>query len=217
MITSKKRLWPVLGAVAGFATGCAHTEMSADEHRAVAARLQQRADEERAAFDQNATAVAVGPRSPFADEPPAMRQYNPTAVHLAEADRQNAEAFEHLKAAQKLEKYEDQACSGITAAERTACPLLAPYISAVEELSSGISLHLKPGAPAATLANQMQCHLAFAKANGFDRAPCPLFVKGVKIKFHDNRQIDVVSADATVAGEVRLEARKLFGEPLAIK
>jgi len=87
-------------------------------------------------------------------------------------------------------------------------------ISWVEELGEGLRLHLKATAPTVRLATQLQCHLAFAQARGFDRAPCPLFVRGVKITVEASA-IDFRSLDAKVASEVRAEGRKMFGAPIA--
>jgi hypothetical protein len=200
------------------AVSCAHTrEMTAPEHRAEAARHQQVAANEEARFDARETRPTLAARSPFIEEGPGLELYNPSAAHLNEADRQMRAAFEHLQAAQQLEKFEDVACAGISVAERIGCPLLAPHVQSVEEVAQGLVLHLKPTAPAKSLAAQMRCHLAYAMANGFDRAPCPLYVKGVKIALNGERSIDVRSPDARVAGEVRLEARKLFGEPASAR
>lgn len=195
--------------------GCAH-DLTASEHRAEAARHQEIADAQRAQPDRTDNLYAAGPRSPFSDEAATLRPYNPSAARINEADRQMRESFEHLQAAQQLEKFEDAACAGISAAERIGCPLLAPHTSWVEETGEGLRVHLKPDAPAQRLAAQLQCHLAFSQARGFDRAPCPLYVKGVKITLEDNA-IDFRSANAQVASQVRLEGRKLFGEPNTIQ
>jgi hypothetical protein len=137
--------------------------------------------------------------------------------HRAQATRLNNQlAFDHLKAANELERSASEACAGINEVEQRACPLLAPHIRRVEEVAQGVRLHLKPQAPAADLAARMRCHLALAQAHGFDRVPCPLFVKGVRISTRSgaDKAIEVFSLDPRVAGEVRLEARQLFGERL---
>lgn len=205
----RRLLWTVLLA------GCAHTapqEMTASEHRAEADRHQREAEEQREASKDTPVFYGNAPRSPFSDESPTLKPYNPTAARLDEADRQMQKAWEHLKAAQALEAFEAKACEGISVAERTACPLLAPHTAWVEEIAQGLTLHLKPQAPKQRLVTQLQCHLAYAQANGFDRAPCPLYVKGVAITLVGDA-IDFRSPDARVAGEVRREGRKLFGEP----
>lgn len=199
--------------------GCTHTrpeEMTSSEHRAEAARHQENSEDARASATDTPVLFAAPPRSPFNDESATLRPYNPSAARLDEADRQMRAAWEHLQAAKDLEKYEAAACEGVPAAERSACPVLAPHTAWVEEIAQGLTLHLKPAAPKQRLAAQLQCHLAWAQARGFDRTPCPLYVKGVKITVAENA-IDFRSTDAAVAVEVRREGRKLFGEPAGEK
>ena len=195
--------------------GCFHRETTGEEHRQAAAADVSAAERERAKYDPNQTAREITPRAPPSAENPGPQNtyYNPTAAHLAQADLMMASAFRHLEAARKLEKFEDVACKGISIAERTSCPLIAPHVEQIEEGSRGIVLHLKTAERAKTLAIQMQCHLAFAQANNFDRSPCPLYMKGVAITLTGDKAIEVVSGDAAVASLVRQEARKMFGEP----
>jgi hypothetical protein len=195
--------------------GCAHTqpdEMTASEHRSEAARHQQVAENQRKDATRDEVFYGNGPRSPFSDEAPTLRPYHPTAARLDAADRQMQDAFTHLQAAQQLEKFEAAACEGMSEAERRSCPLLAPHAQWVEEVGPGLLLHLKPGAPAQRLSAQLRCHLAFAQARGFDRAPCPLFVKGVEIT-SDGSTLAFKSMNPKVAAQVRTEGRKMFGEP----
>lgn len=201
---------PLLSALV-FLASCAH-DLTGEEHREAAARDIRKAETERAQFDPGVSAVVVQPRSPFTEDPVVPHFYNPTAAHLMAADERMKSAFQHLEAARKLETYEDAACTGISQAERMSCPLIAPHLEQVEEGTRGIVMHLKTAERAATLAGQMRCHLAFAKANDFDRAPCPLYIKGVQINLVGDRAIEVVSTDANVAAQVRQEARRMFGE-----
>jgi hypothetical protein len=212
MMTLSKTL---LIAACVLVAGCAHKEMTGEDHRAAAAADLEKSAQEKAKYDPEATAMAITPRSAaLTDEPtPPPRFYNPSAAHLVEADRKMKSAFDHLEAARKLEKYEDVACNGISAAERMSCPLIAPHLEKVEEGSRGVVLHLKSPEKAKTLATQMSCHLAFSKANNFEQAPCPLYVKGVAITLVGDRAIEVTSRDPKVAAAVREEARKMFGEP----
>lgn len=213
---SKTRLL-MLAATAGCLSACAHTdEMTADEHRAQAVHDQRLAEVEKSQYDPNAIARTPAPRGPEADIAPELREYNPTAAHLAEADRKMRESFGHLNAADKLERYEDVACANVSLAERTSCPLLAPHVASVEEGSRGVTLHLTQSAPAQRLASQLSCHLAFARANGFDRAPCPLFLKGVTITLRGSQLIDIFASDAKTASELRLEARRMFGQAVPV-
>lgn len=202
--------------------GCAHKDMTGEDHRAAAAADMAKAEAERAKFDPNDQRIVVTPRTSthaadptgsFADDPqPMPRVYNPSAAHLAESDRKMESAYKHLEAARKLEKYEDNACAGLTPAQRTSCPVLAPHLSNVEEGSRGVMLNVKSAERAKTLASQLQCHLAFSKANNFEAAPCPLFMKGVDIQLTSATTIEITSKDSKVAAEIRQEARKMFGE-----
>ena len=201
-------------------SACAHTsekQLTASEHRAEAARHQAEAARQEAQFDPKQTRERLEPRTPFAEPGYGLETYNPTAEHLNEADRHMLRSFEHLKAAQKLEKFEDAACVGMTVAERSACPVLAPHLTQVEEIAQGLRLHLKPDAPAKMITSQMICHLAYANAEGFEKAPCPLYVKGIQIKSGGERIIELRSTDPAVAAEVRKQARMMFGAPASSK
>ena len=195
--------------------GCARN-LTGEDHREAAAADMSKAESERAKFDPNATAMAVQARTAPDEILVPPRFYNPSQAHLDMADAKMASAFKHLEAARQLEKYEDAACAGISEAERMSCPLIAPHLDAVEEGTRGVVLHLKTATKAKTLATQMRCHLAFSKANNFERAPCPLYMKGVEIILTREKDIEITSPDANVAGQVRMEARKMFGEPNAV-
>ena len=206
------RLLIAAAAVASLCA-CAHAEMTGDEHRAAAVGAEQKAAVEESKYDPNAVAIRPLPHTPVEMDPvDTNRKYNPTDQHLAEADRQMKKAFEHEKAAERLEKYEDAACAGVSIAERTSCPVLAPHVAAVEETVLGITLHLKAGPRANQLAAQLQCHLAFAKANDFVSVPCPLFIRGVSITLREGTKLDINSADPKVAAQLRLESRRMFGQ-----
>jgi hypothetical protein len=205
----------LLLATLGLVTACAHKDLTGDDHRAAAAADVAAAERAKAKYDPDQKAVEVAPprRSNFADDPlPPPRTYNPSAAYLAVADRKMASAFKHLEAAQRLEKFEDAACAGISMAERTACPLIAPHIESVEEGSRGVALHLRSAERGRTLAIQMRCHLAFAQANNFEKTPCPLYMKGVAIDLVGDKTIEVTSINARVARDIRDEARQMFGE-----
>ena len=174
-----------------------------------------RQEQEKATDDANATAETIPPHAPYKGEPVVLQAYNPTDVHLAEADRQMREAFEFQQASERLAKYEDAACNGISKELRTACPVVAPHVDRIQERVEGVTLHLKPGAPAKALVAQMRCHFAFAEATRFDRVPCPLYIKGVKIELRGSDEIDVFSSDPEVAAQVRRQARRMFGEVIA--
>ena len=209
-----KSPWILIGLFA--VHGCAHREPAptGDDLRRLAAADLAAAEQARAKYDPEKRAVAVTPRSQdLIDAPPvATRVYNPTAVHLAEADRRMQSAFKHLEAARRLETFESAACAGISTAQRIACPLVAPYIESIAEGPRGVVLNIKSAERARMLAIQMACHLAFAQANNFERVPCPLYMKGVAIALTGERAIEVSSMDPQVSAAIREEARLMFGE-----
>jgi len=56
---------------------------------------------------------------------------------------------------------------------------------------------------------RMRCHLAFARARGFERvASCPLYVKGVEIQPSVPQSLEIVSSDAKVAARIRVLSRE---------
>ena len=169
---------------------CAHTEMTGDEHRAAAA--------------DDMAAAAPSTQTTF---------YKPGEANLADADRKMASAFAHLNAARKLERFENDACFGISTPERMSCPLIAPHLDKIEEGIRGVVLHFKSAQTTRTVGIQMRCHLAFAMANNFERTPCPLYLKGVVITLVGDKAIEVTSTDPNVTRAVREAARRMFGEP----
>ena len=177
--------------------------------------MTPRERQEKVTDDANASPETIPPHAPSMGDPGALQAYTPTETHLADADRQMREAFELQKASERLAKYEDAACNGISKELRTACPVVAPHVDRIQERVEGITLHLKPGAPASALAALMRCHFAFAEATRFERVPCPLYIKGVKIELRGSDEIDVFSSDPEVAAQVRRQARRMFGEVIA--
>jgi len=190
-----------------FFTACAHTqaeEMTAVEHRNEAAIHEAQAQKLR----ENA------PSAPLAALPEwNARVYDPGLQNLDAADREMKAAAEHLKAARALEAFEDARCSAIPKAERAACPLLASSVQRVTETRAGILLELRPGVDAVATQLRLDCHLAYAQAQGFDRPSCPLFVKGMTIALvigNGARWISMTSEDAAVAEQIREQARRIF-------
>jgi hypothetical protein len=200
-----------------FAVACAHTkdeELTAAQHRNEAKVHTAQANAARSKYELEADDLRKVPR-PIGD--PAYewnsRSYNPSAQHLDDADRQMRAASEHLRAARRLEAFEDAKCREIAPAERAACPLLASWVSKVTETQQGVLLELKPDIDAVDTHRRLDCHLAYATAQGFTRPSCPLFVKGMLISLvldADKRSIAMTADDAKVAAEIRAQARRIF-------
>jgi hypothetical protein len=204
----------VLLAVAG----CTHVrpdDLSAEEHRAEADRQDEAASKEMARYDPKAEAArdALPPANlPEEAQPDLYFTYNPTAAHERAAERHMRLAWAHREAAVRLEKFEDEACAGVPLEARASCPLVTARVAVVEETPRGVRLHLRANANGQRVLAQMQCHLAFARSEGFpDGASCPLYIKGVSIGLQDNgRVIEVRGDGAQTARRIRHEARELF-------
>ncbi|MBL9037602.1 MAG: hypothetical protein JNG84_03705 [Archangium sp.] len=195
---------------------CAHAkpeDATVAEHREKALEHEERAREQRALYDPNAPKVG---KSQLArvdiDAPPGdlMQSYNPTEEHLAKADQELRERNAHLAAAKKLETFEDEACKGLSAGERSSCPLLASSVSKVQETKEGFKLVLKPGVDAEHTGKRLSCHLAYANATGFDRPSCPLFVKGTTLRVIKPDSVEFAGNSEAVALTLQAQARWVF-------
>jgi hypothetical protein len=194
--------------------GCAHTaddQLTAVEHRTAAE--EHKAKGERAAAEyEPGLDVKVPARGPFIDSPNGgLTTYNPTADRLIEADREMRRASEHLAAARRLEAFEDAACREIPPAERSSCPLLASWISVVRETTTGLEFDLKPTIDGRDTHRRLECHLAWARANGFERPSCPLFLPGLKLGLRERGVSTLLfEGDADLARSLHAQARLLF-------
>jgi hypothetical protein len=195
---------------------CAHTrpdELTAEEHRAEATAHRSASERERAQYDPGEAVVVPAIRSlnspPLTDWPTT---YNPSAEHLAAADAELRKAADHLAAAKALESFEDAACASIPSRERAACPLLASAVSQVRQLPVGVELTLRVPADAEDVSRRLNCHLAYAVANGFE-ASCPLFVKGMRIRRSGPTTVELAGSTQAIALELQQQARRLFALP----
>jgi hypothetical protein len=198
------------------AAGCSHVrpgDATVAEHRNEAQLNEQRAQQELAAY-QPGEAALRRPSAPPNDQniPDDLTTYNPTQDHLARADQELSERNEHLAAAHALEKFESEACAGLSVAQRSSCPLLASSVAQVEDTADGFRLVMKPAVGAEQTFKQLNCHLAYAMANGFEAPSCPLFVKGTRLS-HDARSVEFKGESGAVARQLRAEARRIFRGP----
>jgi hypothetical protein len=200
---------------AALAFSCTTTrpeEMTAVEHRNAASMHEQEAERQRSLYNPGLTRE-VPVRSPFVDSSERLTGgYNPTAEHLLTADREMRSASDHLKAAKRLEQFEDARCKDIPPAVRSACPLLASSVEYVTEVPNGVVLYLKPEVDAVDTHRRLDCHLAYAQAEGFSRPSCPLFVKGVSLSLElsPRHAIDFFADDPAVAEQIKVQARSIF-------
>jgi hypothetical protein len=214
-----------LVTLALLALGCS-TTMTAEQHRQAAQvdQLQAKADE--AKFDPTARAQgytghgpAMAGKGPFDTEPgmvlPGLRTYNPTEKYLDDAKGHRDDAAQHLAQAKELEAFEDAECIGVSQEARAACPLITPKIAKVEEIAQGVRLHLREGVDANALSKTMGCHLAFARAHGYDSAACPLYLPGVALRAGEG-VIELRTQSPKIAADLRAEARAFFAGPPAV-
>lgn len=172
--------------------GAKPTDMTTSGHESAATAHASEAAEHAAQYDADATApkrvlLGVGdatcPTAPTGVGATARcystEQYNPTAHHLASAERHAKMAKDHAGAAAKLAAYEDGACKLFDANVRASCPLLG-QMEKVERLPNGVRLVPKAGVNVAAWQAHIACHLAFAQAKGAEGMPmCPLGIPGV--------------------------------------
>ncbi len=195
--------------------GCSTPRSSgptAVEDREAAAAHEAQAERERAEYDPSQTQEPK--HSPRTGEMIylATAPYNPTAEHLLAADREMREAGAELRAAHKLEAFEDARCKDIPSAERSACPLLASAVSQVSETSNGIVLLFKPEIDAEDTHRRLECHLAYAEAQGFERPSCPLFVRGMSMKLHSgtHHALEMNADSPAHIADLKAQARRIF-------
>ena len=126
------------------------------------------------------------------------------------ADRELIDASAHLTAAKSLESFEDNACVGVSTAERSSCPLFASSVRRVEWAKDGFRLTFKQPSEAARTFPRLRCHLAYAISNGFDRPSCPLFIPGTSLRREGDEGITFAGDSAAVASALRVQARRVF-------
>jgi hypothetical protein len=183
-------------------------EMSAAQHHDEAKRESVAAQNEVGQY----RADAARPR-PFSDAAGgdylySVPVYNPTDVHMAEAEKHRDHARQHERAARFLEQYEDHECRDFPPASRAACPLLGPVVG-IADVDGGVRVRLKDGTRVDAVVAHMRCHYAFARARAFaETASCPLYMRGIEIKKGlDPMSVEITTADHGQVSEIRRRAR----------
>ena len=202
----------VLTLSAGCATTVQPEDMSAQSHRAEAARERQLARDHIDKYDPRALTptpgVSVGDLRSGYDVSIGLVQYNPTHGQIEVAERHLIHAREHEAAAADLESFEATECKNLAPKTRAACPTLGPA-SQIEDLANGVRIHFPAGTDVDAVVEHMRCHLAFARARGFTTVgDCPLYIKGIEInQAADGAAVDVTGASRRVAGEIQVRTR----------
>ena len=197
------------------ASACVHPslpQMTAEAHIAESARHRQAAADEEKQYDPGARRVAEI-RGPFSEimTPTNPVPENPTVHHLRAADAHLRAAEQHDAEAKALSAAEENACHGLTAGERQACPLWTAVVRTAEETAVGVRLTLKPGVNGQALAAGMRCHLAHGRAHGWDGG-CPLVVPGASVVLGAGT-LEIRGDSARSVAAIQAEARELFGPP----
>jgi hypothetical protein len=200
-------------------TACAHSRtdgLTVAENKTEAAIHEARAENQIEQYDPTRiqTDLRPGPLDPNSLQLNEFT-YNPTESHQTAADAELREAGEHLRAAKKLETFEDAACRDLPAGERSSCPLLGSSVRQIRQTTQGFQLTMKASVDVADVNRRLNCHLAYARATGFDRPSCPLFVKGTTIKRIGASVIDFSGDTRAIAADLQGQARRIFapGEP----
>jgi hypothetical protein len=212
----QKRFVPLFSLVellAGCATaapGFRPGDMSAADHALVAAAQRADADWHRARYDPAASRTRSVPTRLAEAEPGAASSENPTAHHLAEAERLREHALAHEAAARALRATEEAACVTVPEAA-TACPLDGA-VAGVDAEKGGARLLLAEGTEPEALLGRIRCHLAHARTLGYGGMEgCPLYVEGLRARIAaDRRAIELIADEGGDAALVYARARALF-------
>jgi len=78
------------------------------------------------------------------------------------------------------------------------------------DIPTGVRVEFAQGARVDAALAHMRCHLAFARARGFQTASsCPLYMKGIEIRLGlEPRTVEIVGSDAKVAHEIQKRSRE---------
>jgi len=181
-------------------------DMSAEEHRDMAAGDEAEADEHESQYDPDSRQPIGANTAGQSDLFYGLADYNPTEGHLAEAQRHQDLAAEHRAAAAALEAFEEQECARFPSETRASCPLLG-QVTSVENVDGGVRVVLSEGANAAAVADHMRCHLAYARTQGREGMDhCPLYVEGATVDAEGGITLTTAAGDSAVA-ELRQRAR----------
>jgi hypothetical protein len=213
----------VLWAVLWVGVACEHPmesrQMSASEHRARAEEYTRMSLSERNKFDASQTQKDMATRSPFGvGYENSIQPYNPTEMHLSNADQLLQLAARESEAAKRLEDFENVACAAIPRAARAACPLLASQVKEIRNTQDGVLLTLRDDANAVDTVRRLQCHLAYARVTGFDHPSCPLFTRGLSIQMQGLHGVAFRGDSVETTRRIQQQAWHVFRgeEPLPV-
>lgn len=207
-----------------FRPGTRPDDMSAEEHRREAEEHSRWEAEHRRAYDPEArvrigASPEYGPYSQrarfgyrYSDLYWDVREYNPTEAHRDRAERHGKLAREHARAARTLEDFEEFECQAFPRETRAVCPLEA-QVESIEDVFSGVRVHLAEGTNVNAAVTHMRCHQAFARARGREGMDtCPLYMPGVWVeRFGTSSEVDLLALDPDDVGRLRQRTRAHLG------
>jgi hypothetical protein len=120
----------------------------------------------------------------------------------------------HSKQILVLERFSHPACSGLAAAARTSCPLLAVRWTRRREVPGGVVLEGPASAKVSgpELQRRVLCHVAFARVQGRDDG-CPLQLGRVRARVVEREaglELSIVTDDGSKVGELRRRVKALI-------
>jgi len=197
MTISIERTMPfILLLACGGAQGTEPESASAADHRSAADAEEREAEGHEAQYDSTSQQQEAVPSSEVYY---GLDVYNPTEVHLAQAERSRELAAQHRAAAEALESYEEAQCGSFPAETRARCPLLG-QVASVTSVENGVQLDLAEGVSMAAVADHMRCHVAFAATRGREGMDqCPLYVEGAEVHADDGLRLTTGAGDDAVA------------------
>ena len=202
-----------LGACSSVPPGASPHDMSVREHERAAAAEEAKAATHRAQYDPQARerAPASGAGDTFDSFTYSDEVYNPTQVHLDEAQQHSEHAAAHRAAAASLRADEERECGKFPPAIRATCPLLGTVVQ-VEDVGGGVRIRVAESLNAQALYDHIRCHLAFAATQGFEGPKmCPLYLKGVRaVQRSDPHTVDLLAEGQAEVAELRARAHRLL-------
>jgi hypothetical protein len=190
-----------VGACSSQAPGTKPDDMSVEEHKKHAEKHQKMSEEHQEQYKSGARATREeAPVDPNKDVY-TLEIYNPTEHHQDSAKQHQRHAEQHDQAGQTLMAYEETHCAKFPEETRSSCPLMG-QVKAVEDIEGGVRITFHDDVPMQATVDHMQCHFAFARAEGYDgMQSCPLYLEGVTVEAQDEGQSVTLTTDEAEAVE----------------
>ena len=184
--------------------GAKPDDMSAKAHEAEADRHAREAKVHRADYDPSAAVWHTRSESETdAFDVLPEYYYNPTDVHMAQAQRHQLAERAHRHAAVELEAFAREECAGIKVKTRARCPLLGGVLK-VTNIEGGVRFWLPEGVDPDGIVAHMRCHFAVGREAGrAGMRSCPLYLQALTIRRVGDRAVELTSSEASIVAEIR--------------